>query len=250
MNRSYLRGPLYTIANAVRVRVVRAIRPVGSYFLFSSPKRSLQPLSKIYGYDRGKPIDRYYIEIFLRENKDWVKGVCLEITDTQYIKKYGGDRVTKADALDIDRANHNATIYGDLRKLDGVPSNKYDCLIITQTLVMIDDYEAAIKECKRILKPGGTMLVTLPCLSPVWNIKNHHWRFTGASAKYVFGKYFAPENLEIKTFGNALSGQAFWVGMSQQDLSKEEIEYNDPYFPVIVSIKATKSLIRPAKHKL
>ena len=240
MRRKYLRGPIFETLNFFRNRVVRFFIPASSYFMFVRPKRNLKSVSKVYGFDRGKPIDRYYIESFLQENKEVIRGKCLEITDTQYIQKYGGNKVTSAEALDVDRNNPNATIYGDLKKLDSIKNNRFDCLIITQTLVMIDDYEAAIKECKRILKPGGILLVTMPCLSPVWNIDNHHWRFTGASARYVFGKYFDKNKLEIKTYGNALTGQAFWVGMSQQDLKKDELKFNDPYFPVIVSIKAIK----------
>lgn len=239
MKRSYIRGPAFTILNFIRNKVVRTFRPLSSYYLFPPPvKRSVKPISVLYGYDRGKPVDRYYIESFLEENKKDIKGKCLEITDTQYIKKFGGRNVTSADALDIDKNNPNATIYGDLRDLNDVKANQYDCLIVTQTLVVIDDYEAAIRECKRILKPGGTLLVTVPCLSPVWNIKIHFWRFTGSSANYVFKKYF--RKFWVKTYGNVLSGQAFWVGMSQEELTREELDFNDPYFPVIVAIKAIK----------
>ncbi len=240
MNRKYIRGPIFNALNFIRNSFVRLLKPASNYFLFKNIQRSIEPISKVYGFDRGKPIDRYYVELFLEENRSHIKGKCLEITDTQYTKRFGGKKVTLADALDIDKNNHNATIYGDLRNLVNVPSNKYDCLIVTQTLVMIDDYEAAIKECKRILKPRGSLLVTMPCLSPVWNIKNHNWRFTKASATYIFSKYFLKRKLKIKTYGNVLAGQAFWVGMSQEDLSRKELEYNDPYFPVIVTIKAIK----------
>lgn len=228
------------ILRAVRGAIVRTIKPKSGYYLFPA-KRSVEPISTMYGFDRGTPVDRYYIEKFLEENKDLIKGKCLEVTDPQYIKKFGGDKVTQADAMDIDPNNAKANIKGDLRDLKEVADNTYDCFIVTQTYVMIDDYEAAIRESLRILKPGGTLLVTMPCLSPVWNIKHHHWRFTGASGEYIFGKYVKQENLEVKTHGNAFSGQAFWCGMAIQDLSKEELEFNDPYFPVIVSVKATKA---------
>jgi SAM-dependent methyltransferase len=170
-----------------------------------------------------------------------IKGVCLEVTDTAYIDKYGAEKVTKADALDINRNNKMATIYGDLRDLSNVESNTYDCIIITQTFVMIDEYEAAIRECHRILKPGGYVLVTMPCLGPVWNIDSHFWRWTRASAEYLFKKYFPNDLLEVQTYGNALAGQCFWVGLSLDEISEDELEYNDKFFPVIVSVKVRKA---------
>lgn len=218
----------------------RTIRPRASYFLFSHPHRTTRPLSTKFGYDRGTPIDRYYIEAFLQNNQKYIRGQCLEITDNYYTSKFGRTRVTTSDVLDINRKNRKATIYGDLRRLTSVKSNTYDCFIATQTYVMIDDLDAAIKESERILKPGGILLVTLPCLGPVFNKKNHYWRFTAASSYYLFGKYFPKKSLSITTYGNALVGQAFWVGLGREDMTKDELEYHDPYFPLLVSVRATK----------
>ncbi len=231
----------FNIASFIRRFVVRVIRPKSEYFMYGLPQKFVEPISTKYGFDRGKPVDRYYIEKFMSENSSLIKGVCLEITDTAYTEKYGAEKVTKADALDINKNNKMATIYGDLRDLNNVESNTYDCVIITQTFVMIDDYESAIKECHRIIKPGGYALVTMPCLGPVWNIDNHFWRWTRASAEFLFKKYFPNDLLEVQTYGNALAGQCFWVGLSLDEISTEELEYNDKFFPVIVSVKVRKA---------
>ena len=229
---------IYELARKVRASVVLAIKPKNGYFL--APTRSVDPLSKKYGFDRGMPIDRYYIEKFMLDSQDVIKGNCLEVTDTKYITMFGGGKVTHADALDINTNNKTATIYGDMRNLSNIASNTYDCLIITQTFVMIDDSESAIKECWRILKPGGYILVTMPCLSPCWNVNNHTWRWTRASGEYLFKKFFPSDILEVNTYGNVLSGQAFWVGMAAEELSQKELDHNDQFFPVTVCIKARK----------
>ncbi|MGB2696377.1 MAG: class I SAM-dependent methyltransferase, partial [Candidatus Zixiibacteriota bacterium] len=52
-------------------------------------KSALSPISRQFGFDRGKPIDRYYIENFLNENKHFIRGRVLEIGDNSYTKKYG-----------------------------------------------------------------------------------------------------------------------------------------------------------------
>ena len=50
--------------------------------------RSTQPVSKIFGIDRGKGIERYYIEQFLEKNKNHIQGNVLEVGENTYTKKY------------------------------------------------------------------------------------------------------------------------------------------------------------------
>uniref|UniRef100_A0A7C4TNP2 Methyltransferase domain-containing protein n=1 Tax=candidate division WWE3 bacterium TaxID=2053526 RepID=A0A7C4TNP2_UNCKA len=227
----------------IRAVIVRNLLPKSGYFLFSAnPKRSLEPISKKFGFDRGTPVDRYYIEKFLEANKGLIEGKCLEIHDNHYTKKYGAEKVTHSDALDVDTDNKAANIIGDLRNLTNVQSNSYDCLIITHTFGVIDEYERAIAECHRILKPGGVLLATVSAMGIAWDVKNSFWRFTVASASYVFSKYFKKDLLEVDSYGNVLSGQAFWVGLGAEELSIEELNHNDKHFPVIVTIKAEKEI--------
>ena len=209
------------------------------WFYFLTKKT--YPLSHIYGFDRGVPIDRYYIENFLEKNKKFIKGNCLEILDNSYTTKFGNP--TKSDILDINRDNKKATIHDDLRNLENIKENSYDCIILTQVLQFIDEYEKAIQECKRILKPDGTLLITLPSLSRIdvaSGVGNDFWRWTPAGARYVFGKYFEKEKLEVRGFGNVLVGTSFWVGMAKHELNEKELDHWDPNFPVLVTIKAQK----------
>jgi len=43
--------------------------------------RRLKPISRVFGFDRGTPIDRVYIEHFLNMNKQYIQGVVCEIAD-------------------------------------------------------------------------------------------------------------------------------------------------------------------------
>ena len=164
----------------------------------------------------------------------------MEIDDNFYTKKFG-DNILKSDVLDINKNNAKANIKADLRNAPEINDHAYDCIILTQVLQFIDEYESAIKECRRILKPGGTLLTTLPSISRIdvrAGTKGDYWRFTAASAKYIFEKYFS--KAEVKSWGNVLSGTGFWVGMAQEELSQKELGYNDSDFPVIISVKTTK----------
>ncbi len=232
--------PLVDLALMVRKVTMRAVKPKNGYFLAPGLGRTVRPISSVYGFDRGKPIDRYYIEQFLDQNRDCVQGTCLEVTDKTYTRWYGGNKVNKSDVLDIMTNNPEATIYADIRKMDHVASNQYDCIILTQVLGLIDDLDAAIGECYRILKPGGTMLVTVSSLAPLCTEMKDYWRFTSFSARYLFEKHFNPEDLIVESYGNVLAGQCFWVGLCTEEMGTAELDFNDPYFPVITAVKATK----------
>src|SRR5829696_5733833 len=71
---------------------------------FGSLRRTA-PFSRKWGYDRGTPIDRVYIEEFLARHADDVRGACLEVMNARYTDRFGGARVTRSDVLDINPAN-------------------------------------------------------------------------------------------------------------------------------------------------
>ena len=75
--------------------------------------RRTRPLSDVWGFDRGTPVDRYYIERFLASRRSDIRGRVLELMDSGYTELYGTG-VTQADVLDIDASNPKATIVDDL----------------------------------------------------------------------------------------------------------------------------------------
>jgi SAM-dependent methyltransferase len=174
-----------------------------------------------------------------KKNADVIRGRCLEIVDPMYTKKYGGDKVEMSEVLDI-IPRPTTTIHGDLRNVPQIPSNTYDCLIITQTFNVIDDYDSAIRESYRILKPGGVLLATMPTLSPAWNLKINMWRMTVDSARYVFSKIFPASQVTVQALGNKEVALAFWQGFALEDVSPEVIPHTDESFPLIIGIKAIK----------
>src|SRR5262245_24640210 len=76
--------------------------------------RRTTPIARDFGYGRGGPVDRYYIESFLEEHHLDVRGVVLEVGDASYTNRYGGARVNRADVLHVDPDAHGATFVGDL----------------------------------------------------------------------------------------------------------------------------------------
>jgi len=237
---SLLNELVHSIKNRLNMINSNLFKPKNTRIVpFSDPKM-VEPVSKSWGWDRGTPIDRFYIEKFLSQNAQYIKGNVLEINDDKYTKKFGGKYVTTSDVLDIDEQNKDATLIADLQKADNIKSNRFDCIILTQTLQLTYDYDSVIKNCKRILRKGGVLLATFPGITKILVNKpfKWYWSFSNDSAEKMFSKYFDLEQLEIYKYGNVLSASAFLYGMSAEELNKEELTFFDPHYEVIIAVSA------------
>src|SRR5579872_6412205 len=166
---------------------------------------AIQPQSGQWGRDRGTPVDRHYIKRFLEGHRADIRGRVLEVRQPMYVDRFGGDAVTARDVIDIDPANNAATLVADLRHAERIPAATYDCIILTQTLHLIDDMPAVLAECARMLRPGGVLLATAPSVSRVdeeSGLDGDFWRLTEASARTLCAGAFPVSAFEITPFGN------------------------------------------------
>jgi peptidoglycan/xylan/chitin deacetylase (PgdA/CDA1 family)/glycosyltransferase involved in cell wall biosynthesis len=203
------------------------------------------PFSDRWGLDRGRPVDRYYIENFLRRNRSDIHGTVLEVKDSTYTRRFGGDAVTSAAVLDIDAGNPNATVVADLTVGDHIPADSFDCFILTQTLQFIFDVSAAIRNAHRLLKPGGVLLATVPAVSRIDyqdnGIDGDFWRFTQAGLAEVFAEVFGAGSVAIAAAGNLKACSAFLYGLATEDLSQPELDPFDRRCPLVLCVRAVKS---------
>ena len=205
--------------------------------------RRTNPVSRDWGYDRGAPVDRRYIEDFLCAHSSDVRGVVLEVQEDDLTSACGGRRVTRHDVLDIDASNQRATILADLRHAPELAAETFDCIILTQTLHVVDDVGAALAECYRILKPGGVLLATFPAASRVcleYGENGDFWRMTPAGTRVAVESAFAPADISYSAFGNVLTNVAFLQGLSASELTDAEFDEYDPYFPALTGVRAKK----------
>jgi glycosyltransferase involved in cell wall biosynthesis/SAM-dependent methyltransferase len=201
------------------------------------------PFSYDFGFDRGGAIDRYYIEKFLQQHELAVKGRVLEIGDNEYTLRFGKDRIEKSEILHVDDSNPRASYVGDISNAPHIPSDNFDCIILTQTLHLIYDFKAALSTCYRILKPGGSLLLTVPGISHVDHGKWKDywlWSFTDTSIRRVLNETFINADVDVRTYGNVYAAAAFLYGMGLPEFKRENLEKTDPSYQVIISAKATK----------
>ena len=206
----------------------------------------LKPVSRVFGFDRGLPIDRYYIEKFLANNSHLIKGRALEMGDAFYINKFGGGKVDQIDVMHVVEGNPDATIVADLCNADHVDSDQFDCIIFTQSLQMIYDLKTALRTLHRILKPGGSLLLTSAGISKIarrlgvddWG---EYWHLTTQSAEALARETFPNGSYQVGSLGNVLSATCFLHGLASEEIPTEKLDYLDPDYEVIVTMVATKA---------
>jgi hypothetical protein len=237
--------PSFTASNLL----INKVASVPIFRRFTRERRRVglrvhEPVSTQFGLDRGRPVDRFYIERFLEQNKELIRGRVLEVQERTYTDWFG-TAVEQADVLHAGPGNPDATLVGDLTTGDGIPQSAYDCIILTQTLPFIYDVRAAVRGTRTALKPGGTILATVPGISQIsredmrdWG---DWWRFTSASAKRLFEEEYGAENVETEVHGNLVAACALLYGLAQEELTRAELERRQADYEVIVTVKARRA---------
>jgi len=208
--------------------------------------RRTTPFTRSWGYERGTPIDRVYIEDFLERHAEDVRGRCLEVLNADYTDRFGAARVTSTDVLDINPANTAATIVADLGERDSLPAERFDCIIFTQTLHLIPDMEVVVANVWRALSPGGVLLLTVPALGRHEARKGFHsdrWRVTKPGLEWLLTN-LSNARADVTTYGSVLSCAAFLYGVAAEELRPEELEAFDREFPLIVAARVLKQDVR------
>lgn len=224
---------------------MRAIgRRLRQRFICFGTLRHTQPVNLGFGIEAGTPVDRIYIEHFLKQNEAHIKGRVLEIGDSIYTHRFGKDKVKQAESLSF-TSEGSPTYVGRLETMPEIPDNTFDCMVITQTLHYIFNMFDAVSEIHRVLKPGGVALVTVPGLSQIsrWDMDRwgDRWRLTTLGAKELFETRFKAAEIKVESYGNALSALAFIQGIPAEKLRKSELESFDPDYQVVVAVVARKS---------
>jgi glycosyltransferase involved in cell wall biosynthesis len=240
------------VKNALPDKVLKWLHHAGVYQQYTPPPGKIEagdfnrltPFSADFGFDRGGAIDRYYIERFLQENQQHIRGRVLEIGDNAYTLKFGREKILQSDILHIDHRNTRATYIGDITDVPQIPSGQFDCIIFTQTLHLIYDFTSALKTCYRILKPGGCLLLTVPGIS---HIDQGEWRdywlwsFTDTSIRRLLRETFNGSAVDIKTYGNVYVAAAFLYGMGLPEFRKAYLTKHDASYQVVISAAAIKA---------
>jgi SAM-dependent methyltransferase len=206
----------------------------------------VEPTSRLFGFDRGTPIDRRYIESFLSRHAGSIRGAVLEVGDDTYTARFGGELATAHRLL---RTAENEVsprvLVGDLELPKTLPENSFDCFICTQTYNFVFEIGRAVESSHRMLRPGGVLLATAAAIAPISRYDmdrwGDYWRLTTASARRLLAPWFGP-TAEIGSAGNAFAASCFVQGLAVEDLADPALlDVVDEDYPVIVTMAARKA---------
>lgn len=204
----------------------------------------VRPISRRCGYERGTPIDRYYIEKFLDLNQKYIQNKVMEVADDQYTLKYKKN-IKEAFIMHVEGWGKNV-VQINLETGNGVPefTNSIDCFICTQTIQMIYDMKTAIKNIYQMLKQDGTALITIAGIAGIslYDYYNwgEYWRVTPKALRMIMEETFDKDKIEIFGYGNIKTTIAFLYGLCVEDLSEEDFSYDDEQFPMLIGCVVRK----------
>ncbi len=135
--------------------------------------------------------------------------------------------------IDIDPRNLQAQLRADLSRPRSLPTETFDCIVLTQTLQLLADPATALTNCHQALHHDGALLVTVPCLgriSPSSRAQDR-WRFTPAGLWELFSAWDGP--VTVTGHGNLRVCLAALIGEAAEDLTPAELDHHDPDFPLV-----------------
>lgn len=133
---------------------------------------------------------RRNVDAFVRHcTESWIrKGRLLEVAPQDYpVKPMWGPDVERM-TLDIDPAS-NCDIIGDICDLRAVEAARFDHVLCTEVLEHTLRPWDAVREIRRILRPGGQAYVTTPFNFRIHGPLPDCWRFTEHGLRALFSTF-------------------------------------------------------------
>jgi SAM-dependent methyltransferase len=202
----------------------------------------IRPVSRTFGYERGVPIHRYYVDRFFEAHAQRIRGRCLEFHDSGYVSRFGRGNASRIEVLDLTADNPNATLVADLTKPNDIPSDTFDCIVCVHVLHLVYEADAFTRELYRLLAPGGALLVAVPgttMIDPNWT---EFRRWTALGIQTLLGQFFRPSDIHVESFGNSLAAAAEMRGLACDEIAPWELNAKDDIFPVEVGGLAVKRM--------
>jgi len=208
--------------------------------------RRVAPFSVEFGFDRGTPIDRYYLEKFLDRHRPLITGEVLEIQTVAYAERYGHD-VRRADSVDVNARLHPTFLCDLARSDDVLPSEQYDCFLLPNTLQHLRDLDGCLRHALRVVRPGGVVLASAAGFVPLIPDGPDYWRLSADGWAELLRRRWAGCDVTVESHGNCLAGVAAMLGLAREELTSAELDVADPRYPVLVTVMCRKPRSAPAR---
>jgi len=202
-------------------------------------KRQGEPVSRVFGMDRGTSIDRYWIENFLRRNSSPQAGKAVEVDGVRYLKKFFPNYA--AYSLQMSDDGSPNCVVCNLEVDDPALHETFDVFVATQVFNFVFETRVALRNAALMLKPGGVLLGSVAAITQVSRYDAERWghfySFTRQSWERLLREVF--QDVRVESYGNVDSACAFLNGYCAEELSSEILEYQDEEYPVVLCFRAS-----------
>lgn len=90
-------------------------------------------------------------------------------------------------------------------------SGAFDAVIMLSVLEHVYEYQKAIAEVTRVLKPGGTLILGVPFFYPLHDLPNDYWRFSPNTLERLLEKDFKISKTNLGGFGPFVTSIEMWL---------------------------------------
>jgi SAM-dependent methyltransferase len=195
------------------------------------------PFCPDFGYLRGTPIDRYYLDQFVAEIRPYVVGHTLEIGGKQQNQQlYGFTGVDSYRAVDLTE-NPGVDLVGDIHDPDLVEQGSLDSVVIFNVLEHCERPWVVVKNIYRWLRPGGTVFCMVPSAQRMHQAPKDYWRFFPDALESLFADF---PSQRLYVYGNLRTSVAALMGIAAEELTREDLDLRNGEYPVATCMVARK----------
>jgi SAM-dependent methyltransferase len=192
------------------------------------------------GLPRGPHITRYYMYNHLEK-----LGRKLQFNAGRTLSVSHSDRL--ASVLGIEASEVVLADYPEHNLLSlNFPDSSFDYLLSDQVLEHVEgDPYQAIRECHRVLRPGGISILTTCFINPIHSCPKDFWRFTPDALSLLHQDW--SEIIEVGGWGNLAVWSVVEDGLRFEGVPNAPWHplhriamHNDPLWPIVTWIIARK----------
>jgi SAM-dependent methyltransferase len=192
------------------------------------------PFCPRWGNTRGGAIDRFYIDKFMAKHLRTAKGVILECGGDRYRGLIDPKNIESYQDIDI---RPGCALHGDIQDMPAVTGESRDVIICTQVLQYVEQPARAIAEFHRVLRTGGRLLLSVPCIEQENPLHQDRWRFTVRAVRELLSAF---RKKQVVSQGNLFSSVCFLMGLGKNDVRASVLRKAGAHFYQSVVAVATK----------
>lgn len=222
--RDKVRNKLTDISYNNRDKIYKELESISEIMKYSKSEQDIYEhidflISQLKSFTSSIPIrtvyeheDRLFIEDYVESNKELLeKGDILEFFGSElYSRKYSTDKNNFQIACGLfakGKFDNEVDYYFDFEDENTLPNKQFDCILATQVFMYSVDIVQVLKNFKKLLKPNGTLIITMPFMyTRDYNldyIPNNTFNISPGGLIRLGEKVFGKENIyNLKYYGN------------------------------------------------